>query len=790
MFEVVRVPREGATTSDPQSFLSENMLIAGSKNLMYRGNMELESVGGWKLANYGGLSSNRGGDVSWLVGAGWATIGDELNEGSGNIIEFVGRSLWFVGTGDITVWQPGITATPQALGNSALQNNIPQIAVQNESKNGYKTPVQVGLLQELNIPVIRSRALPGSGFAGLMNGTYAIQYTFIRESTGAESLPTEPSNVLSLTNQSLIIKFFGSTPTNAFLPRDKLRIYGTAAGFGGTGPFLFVQDVPVRRIVLESGIGYAIENPGSGNNVFRRNPTVTGYFSSEEIGKTLVIRDNTPPAGVTLHIARVTGVNTNTFIVNGVTYGDKINFTPNYSSTTSNTDAFWFLTTNSAGLESDAIGDNEFEIEYTDNQLAAIQPPTDFFPPATTAQFIVGLVNVMVLVGTEDGLGVAVSVPNFPEAFPPDFRMQLPEKPVGVLARPLEGFFYIVCANSVHEVRWTGAVDGPPVTLRTVAEQIGAGNQKAMAHVGNDIYMYTMSHKAARILASGSIDMSFADRVETELLTWNSGDVSVSYDERKNFVMYSYAGRVLLYYPAYDIWTPIINFVDQESAGKPDGNVESLFTLNGLIHQSHYFIYNPTVSINNGSNLANTAAPFWDHRHIGRVIFIPGAASGPSTLKARINSLNSNTQAVLSTTANITVSSVVSDVVGFDMWTFDRDITDIELQFSTNWAARFSYNDYGVGLNPKTVTRAKVGLKGTAGTYNLKFYRNYDSVNQLGPTRSFTITSGNHIGSVVDCNNGEGELMSVQLDGAGVRNKLFFIRLLGDESNIDTNFGV
>lgn len=783
-FTGLRIPDKGFTSTSPKLTLDPNMLITGSKNLIYGDDGELQSNGGWKLTNYGGLSSNRGGDLSFLVGKGWAVVGNQLNEGSGNIVEFIGRSLWFTGTGEITVFQPGITSTPQALGNSALQNNIPQVAVLNTGKTGYQPPLQIGLLEELGSPSLVARTTIGSGFQGIMNGTYSVMLTFIRDATGGESLPTPPSNSIVAAAQTLLL-IPPTSSTNTPQPRDRWRVYATGSQFGQTGPYLFFTEIPYRRLNVQlDGTGFQIQDSGGSNfNLFSANSVTPGggFFSSEDIGKRIV---SGGASCLNTGTRVVTGVTTNTFVVKGVTYGDKLLFSPPCGGTgTFNADG-WTVDPYIDGFE------QAIEIEWQDTDLSAIQPPTDFFPPATTAQFIVALVNVMVLIGTEDGLGVASSVPNFPEAYPPNFRLQLPEPPVGVLSRPDDGFFYIVCLNSIHEVRWTGAVDGAPVTIRTVANQVGAIQQTAMCQAGADIYLFDKSHKPVRILSSGVIDQSFGDRVSKETKSWTAGKISISYDTRRNAILYAYQDRELLYYPVFDVWTAPQFFADTETNGRPDGTVNSLFTKDGIIHESHYTTETPSVSISATTNTVTTASFTFTHRHLGKVISIPGAGAGPSTLVATITNIGSPTSVSIDQVATNTVGPVTAGLVGFDMWTFDRDLDDGELQFSTSWIARFSFSDYDVGKRPKTVTKVKVGADTTAGTYDLKFFRNYNTSVQVGDNRSFTGASGDHVQPVIDCNNGESELLSSQISGTGVRDKLYFMEVIGDASGINTNFGV
>lgn len=773
-FKDQRIPKFGFTSADPTSDLPADILITGSKNLMYRGQNELEAVGGFKQSTYGGIP-NRGGDLSMIIGKGWAVIGDMLDEGAGNITEFVGRSLWFTGVGDITAFNPGITAAPQALGNSPSQNNIPQVCVLNDTKNGYSTPFQIGLLKQFEAPLF---LVATTGVLNKLNGTYSLVVTWLRDATGAESLPSPPSNISQFSNQTGIIQF--PISTNPVNPRDRWRIYGTPSGFGAIGGYFFFTEIPERRVNTETGAGYAVES-GVGFNVFRRNPTVTGFFSSEQIGKRLIFRD---VSNAILHTATVTSVTTNTFTVKGVTYGDKITFSPAYSGALTNTTHNW-------SIDSFITALRQINIEWFDNELAAQQPPTDFFPPATTASFIAALGNVMVLVGTEDGLGVAVSVPNFPEAFPPDFRMNLSEPPVGVLSRPQDGFLYILGENSVTELRRTSS-DLTPVAPRVVADQVGAAGQRAACMAGNDIYLFTKSKIPARVLSNGAVDTTFGNRVEALTKTWNEKKVSVSFDERKSYIAYCHGTAMLLYYPAFDYWTPPVDTTTIHVDGRPTGNSTSAFSLSGLIHTSFYGIQHTEsgISANAGTNAAVGDSGDFSAADVGRVLRVPGAGPAGAEYVGLITAFSPTTTVLVTPNFSTNVSGVTVTVEGFNLYTFDRDTDNVDLTHSCEWVSRFAFGDYGLGLKPKTVTKAIVGMKSEATQKTIKFFRNFNLSASMGTDRSFTTTSGNHINNIVDCNNGEGQLIAAELSGNESRSKIYFLQLSGYASGIETNFGV
>lgn len=787
LWSETRVPSFGFIAADPNARLDPNVMIRGSFNLFFRGEAELETVAGFKLTAYGGGAPNNGGDVSQLLGDGWATIGDDLGEGSGNILTFIGKTLWFTGSGEITVWQPGVTATPVGLGNQASNNFLAQVCPLNNTKNGYLSPFLVGL---------EPQALPAvltAGAAGVMNGKHSVQLTWVRDATRAESNPSTPALSVTLTNQKLIIQFPAST--NPVFDRDRWRVYATEGGFGDTGPFLLFTEVPERRVSDESGAGYAVEDIGGGVFTrFRRNLVVTGYFTSEMVGKRLRFFDATPTL---LHTATITSVTVNTFVVNGVTYGDAVIFTPAHSGTLTNTTHNW----NIDAFVSPAT--RAIEFEYLKNDLLAIQPPTDFFPPATKAKFIGALGNVIVLVGTEDGNGIAVSVPNFPEAFPPKFRFNLPEPPVGVLSRPQDGFFYVLCENSIHEMRYAGfttdevvsSATDAPLVLREVSDLIGVSNQRAACQFGKSIYFFTKSKSPARILPNGVVDNKFGDRVQLDMRTWDAKKVVVTYDEQTNYVMYSHLHQMFMYYPSFDFWTPP-TITDELSVDSPEGDFVSGFTMGGLIHASFF-----DVEINNTVDTtvsSTTITGAFSQKNTGKKISILGAGPSGGTLNATIISVAINLlSAVISVAASTAVTNASATISGFSMYSWDRDINNVDIDQGTHFRVQFAFSDYGMGTRPKTVYRARVGAKLQVGTiHHFDFYRDYNSITTMGAQRDFTAIGAmggveeNHIQPIVDCNNGEAQVLSVRFDGTGNRAKIHYIEVSGEASGIDANYNI
>jgi hypothetical protein len=290
-------------------------------------------------------------------------------------------------------------------------------------------------------------------------------------------------------------------------------------------------------------------------------------------------------------------------------------------------------------------------------------------------------------------------------------------------------------------------------------------------------------------MPDGSVDTVFGNRVEAMTKTWTADEVSVSFDERKGYVAYCFGNNLLLYYPGSDYWAPPVDILFIETIAAPGTFLRSAFTLNGVIHTSFYSIELVTVTTAASSTTVNSSTNSFKPSDTGKKLTIPGAGPAGGNLIVTFTYVSANS-GTMSLAATGTVTDTLASMEGFDLWTFDRDTNNNDLTFDCEWTARFSFGDYGNGLMPKTVTKAVVGMKSEATQHTLRFFRNFKTDAQMGVDRNFTTPSGNHINNIVDCNDGEGQLISVELEGNESRSKVFFIQLEGYASGIETNYGL
>lgn len=136
--------------------------------------------------------------------------------------------------------------------------------------------------------------------------------------------------------------------------------------------------------------------------------------------------------------------------------------------------------------------DREVVIEFTDADLLAIDPLDDAYP-SEPCKFIAKLGNVMCLIGTgDDQTGFDVSIPNNFEGYNPEWRDWLGEVPVSIAVEQDLGFFWILTSNNVYMAEWTGVTEGAaPVILRKVSSLHGAIGESASVCVNGILYLLT-----------------------------------------------------------------------------------------------------------------------------------------------------------------------------------------------------------------------------------------------------------------------------------------------------------
>lgn len=443
--------------------LDPDHLIYPSRNIVYTAQNEAFIFQGSDL-----LYSDCGGPNICLTGDTYSIVN------GGNVIQYISKSLWLIGgTGSVITVDP---SDPTSLIPIGTMSSILQIVTL--AAGVYATAVQAGLSAP-DAATIAGRTSLGSGFTGKNTGTYSLVYTKVRQITGAESNPSEPTNVITVSQQSIRFEFPAAPSDGTTL----YRLYATPAGLATTGPYLLLLEITETEV---------------------------------------------------------------------------------NSSTT------------------DAIA-RAIEIEWLDGQLQDVLPPVDNNPPEA-GSFVFQLGDIMCVDGTFDGMGLSVSVAGQPEAFPARFVSFKTEPTVYVTGRPQDGYVYLLCKNSVHSALYTGAVDGPPVIVRPVWDNVGCAGYGCATVVGASLYMVTPNGRFVRTGPNGEIDYHFASDVEsdfTSIANFNPANVVVAYDDDRHVVTFSYGVKVLAYHIDIDEWDTVIDHAQITGGQQPTGTMTGAITLNG-----------------------------------------------------------------------------------------------------------------------------------------------------------------------------------------------------------------
>jgi hypothetical protein len=226
------------------------------------------------------------------------------------------------------------------------------------------------------------------------------------------------------------------------------------------------------------------------------------------------------------------------------------------------------------------------EVDFLDNELLSVSPPDKAFAPTGSADFIVSLANVMILIGTYNGLGVSASVPGYAGQYPPENVQFLSERAIGVSFRPQDNHLWILCKNSIWLLVLTGATYGSPIALRPMVDNVGSANAQSHANVGLGLYWFTPGRVPARIDGDGTYDTTFGEAVKNDMASWDSTKVRVIFDEKNYSIIYTNGATTFIFYPVDGTWSPPIHNANVVLAGRPNGDIASMFYLQGVVHAS------------------------------------------------------------------------------------------------------------------------------------------------------------------------------------------------------------
>lgn len=643
---------------------------------------------------------------------------------------------------------------------------MPYIAPWNATLNTFRAPVVLGLLPQEDAPELIQPLSLGSGFTGKNSGLYAIRVSYSRPVTGGESLTSPTSNSLSVANSSLIFKFpTSTTPVYtdnsplAWDTEDFWTVYATPVNYGNTTVFQYLKEVRERRVASENYTTWTATTGGGSTTITLTAEQLSYLYTYTKIQDWLI--GKTVTAGVQTGV--ITAVNSLTSFVVDATWGTLSGATITIKSLVS-------------GFTDERITENE----WTENDLDSTVPPTNFYPPYTSdqffsgssftniAKFIVPLNNVMLLIGTDSGTGIAVSVPNFIEAFPPDYRLNLPESPIGVSYRAEDGYCYVFCKNSIHEIRWTGAVYGAPVVLRTITTSLGVANQKAVFVHNGIIYLFSSNNRIVRVAPDGSTDYIFSQPVTPYVNGWNYDAVVAGYDEKRNCILFFHRREFIAYHLDLKTWSSPINLSDfTPGSNIPDGEVSSVVSYRGICH-----IWDNTKKIVSGTIVDthnfSTTIPQFISADIGKTVVATYADT--STQTGTVTAVPSTRQITVSFTINTgahPIGQAVSIAItegSTSTYTLDRSLLGVSASNAATACLQFQWNMFSNEHFGKTIKQAEImGQNLPVSGVTLKMYADL-LTSQLGTTRTFNVPSGKFVSDILDCNEGIGRMLSLRLD--------------------------
>lgn len=191
----------------------------GSRNQIYIGT-------GW--VPFKGLAPQAGNSGSRLmrqIGGSWGGLKDYVSgvtiQGKGSFFEDIGRSRWFIGSGVPSVEgvdMTGITAS-----------TILQVSIAVAGAYSAGTTFSAGLPIP-STPGVGIAASPGLGYTGKINGPVSVKISRGRSTTGARSVSSTTSAVISPVNKTIRITF-----PSASTGQTHWIVFVTQQGYGGVG---------------------------------------------------------------------------------------------------------------------------------------------------------------------------------------------------------------------------------------------------------------------------------------------------------------------------------------------------------------------------------------------------------------------------------------------------------------------------------------------------------------------------------------------------------------------------
>lgn len=248
------------------------------------------------------------------------------------------------------------------------------------------------------------------------------------------------------------------------------------------------------------------------------------------------------------------------------------------------------------------------EIEYYNNDLLQLSPFDDYYS-LESCKFIAQLGNVMCGIGTgEDGTGFDVSYPNNHESYSPDWRDWFAEEPVAMIQCPEQANLWVFTANTTYRCIWAGGTQSTaPVVLEQVDSKYGVIGEGAVCNVMGAIYGLSNGKTPFRIGRDGTMDVNFGLRVKN-IFDGFDETTQIGYDEKTNSVVYTCGVESISFHRSREIWTAPLDLTTSGSSA-----VDSVFSLNGKLYMCSFDVSDyVTNEYNAGTGTVswNSTSPF------------------------------------------------------------------------------------------------------------------------------------------------------------------------------------
>jgi len=194
----------------------------------------------------------------------------------------------------------------------------------------------------------------------------------------------------------------------------------------------------------------------------------------------------------------------------------------------------WKLVTEVSEATVAGYGGRANDFSWRDGELIDLAENNRDTPPSALGLGMLG--GVLFLWGTFGGTCISPSLPDFPEAFPPDLTIitDPPETIIGVVAG--EARAYVMTTNRLHVVSVGSSVQ--PLVMRP-AWQGNFHHQNSAVFAGDTLYA-AMGNTLVRSLGTDTEipDQTFAAPVSTLIRDWTPANIRVGYDPVNSAVVY------------------------------------------------------------------------------------------------------------------------------------------------------------------------------------------------------------------------------------------------------------